>query len=187
MSFGYSLHIVCGRIGTIREGEHKETKVLTLSVASKIFPKKASKEEVNWFEFSLWGRDAEIFKQLNFKKGDKIALLTSSLFSEIWQDRQGNYHSSLKGKADKFFDLRSWENNKPSPDETTRDTNQDEGEDTKDNSPKNSSEDIDFDYLDKFTFNPSESEGFSKEEKSMALEEIEKLFVQNKLFHPGKP
>jgi hypothetical protein len=106
MPYGFSMHIVCGRIGYIKERTAAGNKVVNLSVCAKIFPRRKDQEEVSWYEMSIWGRDALNFLKCGFSKGDELAFSATNLRASLWSDRFGNSHASLSGSIDRFWDAR---------------------------------------------------------------------------------
>lgn len=106
MTFGFNLHIICGRIGSMRERLVDGTKVINVRILAKNSQRKTGDESF-WIEASIWGRYAEIFKSENFKRGDRLSVSLSSLKQAVWQDKFGNCHSTLMGNVDKFWDLRT--------------------------------------------------------------------------------
>jgi hypothetical protein len=106
MGYGFSTHVVCGRIGYVRENKTLDKKLVNLSVCSRVFPKRKDGDDVVWYEMAIWGREASNFLSRGFKKGDEFAFSTSSLRATIWTDKMGKCHASLNGNIDKFWDAR---------------------------------------------------------------------------------
>jgi hypothetical protein len=106
MGFGFSIHMICGRIGKIQERVKGEESLIQLSVASKIFPKRQNGDDTVWYDMFITGKNAVSFKRLNMKKGDKIALSTTRLVPDTWKDQEGVSHVSLKCQVDRFWDAR---------------------------------------------------------------------------------
>jgi hypothetical protein len=104
MTFGFNLHIVCGRIASINDREVNGTKVTNVRILAK---SSSHREEPFWIDASVWGKNGELFRKSAFKRGDKISVSLSTLKQCVWQDKFGKCHSSLLGNVDKYWDLRS--------------------------------------------------------------------------------
>jgi hypothetical protein len=103
---GFSALMVCGRIDSINDKNFSQKNVVNISVCSKIYPKKKYGSDQSVYDMSIWGDNARSFLKFGFKKGDNIAFASYNIRSSIWVDRIGEYHTSLKGTIDKFWDVR---------------------------------------------------------------------------------
>jgi single-stranded DNA-binding protein len=107
MTFGFNVHIICGRIASIDERESGGTKVVNIRIQARNSFKREEARAGLWIDASIWGKYAEAFKSSNFRRGDKISVSISSLQQGVWMDKEGVHHASLRGNVDKFWDLRS--------------------------------------------------------------------------------
>jgi single-stranded DNA-binding protein len=106
--YGFSEHIMVGRIGTTSIEVQAGVKTVRLTLGAKLFPPRRSDgPNVTWYDMTLWGRNAETFNRMNLRPGDPLGVRTSSLEACLWKDRAGEYHASLKGNVDNFWDLRT--------------------------------------------------------------------------------
>jgi single-stranded DNA-binding protein len=113
MTFGFNMHIVCGRIASIQSLETNGTPLVNVRLQVRNGPKREGPPL--WIEASIWGRYALIFNDCGFRKGDKLSVCLSSLEQRLWQDKEGEFHASLKGSVDRFWDLRSGPQESPRP------------------------------------------------------------------------
>jgi hypothetical protein len=97
-----------GRIGTTSIEVQAGVKTVRLTLGAKLFPPRRSDgPNVTWYDMTIWGRNADAFMRMNLRPGDPLGVRTSSLEACLWKDRAGEYHASLKGNADNFWDLRT--------------------------------------------------------------------------------
>jgi single-stranded DNA-binding protein len=107
MRYGFSQHLIIGRIGHMEIGTQAGTKTVRVTLAAKLFPPRRSDgPDVTWYDMTVWGRSAESFTRMNFRPGDQLGMRTPSLEAHLWKDRSGEFHASLRGNADNFWDLR---------------------------------------------------------------------------------
>jgi single-stranded DNA-binding protein len=108
MRYGFSQHLIIGRIGHVEQSGPGGVRRVRLTVAAKLFPPRRSDgPDVAWYDMALWGRNAETFLRMNFRPGDPVGVRASTLEAHPWQDGEGCWRASLKGNADCFWDLRN--------------------------------------------------------------------------------
>ncbi|MDR1166079.1 MAG: hypothetical protein LBO66_09520 [Deltaproteobacteria bacterium] len=217
MSFGYAMHVVCGRIGSVREKKFRDRVFLQISVASRLFPAKPGQDSVIWYQMNIFnGRDIENFHKLGLGKGDKFAFSSSDISSAVFQDRRGEYHSTLKGAVDMFWDVRDSPRPEERPDARRTPSPQRESPRASDESAPGYREEFSFErwreglsppagapQLEMFPEEPKlgeetgdgdyprgkpdEPEPFSVEETNQALKELEAIFDSHVISRGPKP
>ncbi|MDR2460836.1 MAG: hypothetical protein LBE38_08665 [Deltaproteobacteria bacterium] len=107
MSFGFTMHLICGRIGSAREIETESGRqAVAISLCAKVYPPKDGADH-QWYDLTLWGKQALSFQKLGFVKGDEIAITTTNLRPSLWKDKSGVQHSTLQATIERFWDVRS--------------------------------------------------------------------------------
>jgi single-stranded DNA-binding protein len=105
-SFGFSEHVIIGRIVTLTSSEVDGNRVVNCRLAVSPWAKYKSPRPTTWYEVSLWDTQAYAFDRLRFKEGDQVLFRLDNIRVDAWIDHEGKPKAAIKGAVDKFVDLR---------------------------------------------------------------------------------
>jgi len=90
-----------GRLGKDPEMKYFESGkvVASFSIANKEWDSKAKENKTSWYNVEVWDKQAEIIGEY-VKQGHKIAV-SGELYTQKWQDNEGNEKSKVVIKANK--------------------------------------------------------------------------------------
>jgi hypothetical protein len=103
--YGFSEHVIVGRLAYIDRNEVAGHKVVNCKVA--VYPwRKVTERRPTWYEVSVWDNLGAAFARCGFGRGDQVLFRLDNVRVQAWTDKFGNPRASIKGAADKFLDLR---------------------------------------------------------------------------------
>jgi hypothetical protein len=105
-SFGFSEHVIVGRLTAVKGALVGGREVVNCRVAVSPWIRRDNLKATAWYEVSLWEAQARAFGKLNFKVGDQVLFRLDNVRAEAWLDHEGRPRAAIKGAADKFVDFR---------------------------------------------------------------------------------
>jgi hypothetical protein len=105
-TFGFSEHVIVGRIVYAKMGTISGHKVINCRVSVTPWRRFNRNRQPTFYEISLWDHQCMAFSRLGFNVGDLVLFRLDNVRAAAWIDKNGGLRASIKGAVDKFLDLR---------------------------------------------------------------------------------